>query len=103
MLHPRFEALYADLVAAWRRHHDLRRERAPLPELAESRRRLDRLRDDIWRLRLALSPEPREIREMAFSAWCSTLGETVWIRWSDTEGDRYRCVCGETVARPVTG
>ncbi len=100
MLHPRLEAAFGELVAAWRHHERLRARRAPLRDLAESRARLDRLRQEVWRLRIALSPDPSSARDMAFPVRCPELDATVWIRWPDVEGDRYRCVCGQVASRP---
>jgi hypothetical protein len=96
-----FEARYRELVAAWVRHHDLRRGPAPLPELAASRRRLDLLRDAVNTTRRAFAPDRAEIESVLLTAYCDRYGETVFLYAADAAwgpaGPRFRCVCGDPI------
>lgn len=100
-MHPVLEATFEELLIRWRFHDDLRRRGGPLLELANSRQRLDEIRNQAHRLRQALHPMDRELDEMALAAHCDTLETTVFFRYSQAEpgptGVEYECVCGERV------
>ena len=101
MLSPVFESRLDDLLAAWRHHNDLRRQRAPIAELAQARANLDRSRDAAYAIRRAFNPEPREVDEALATAYCATLDETVFLfataaSW-DGSNPTLRCVCGQQV------
>ena len=97
-----FENRFRTLVAAWGRHHELRQRGASVPELAESRRRLDAARDAVTELRMAFAPEPNEQRLAGGTAYCEALGIVVYLyRPVDPGADLYRCVCGSEVERSL--
>lgn len=92
-----FTDQFRSLVVAWERHHDLRRSGAPVPALAESRRDLDRARDEIRRLRMGFNPEPHEQGLAVGTTWCDALEIVVYLYGLPEAGGSYRCLCGSDV------
>ncbi len=101
MLRDLFALRYADLVHAWLSHQELRGRRVPVAELAESRLRLDRLRDETNALRRAHAPEATEAEDALLTTYCDRFGETVYLFTADADWSsgvaRFRCVCGDPV------
>lgn len=101
MLKELFALRYADLVRAWLSHQDLRSRRVPVAELADSRLRLDRLRDETNALRRAHAPEPHEAEDALLTTYCDRFAETVFLFTADADWSsgvpRFRCVCGDPV------
>jgi hypothetical protein len=97
-MHTVLESELATLLSVWRRHDDLRRRRASVRELGESRRQLDEIRDRVRELRRAMSPTDDEQRSAAATIMCESLGMPVtipWLRASRHDGEiRFVCVCG---------
>ena len=105
MLRGLFADRFDDLLAAWREHDRLRREAdTPLLTLANSRQRLDDLRQTANALRRSYAPEPGELESVLVTAFCSTFEETVFLYQNDADWSqgaaRFRCVCGQLVAAP---
>ena len=99
-----FDNRLRSLVAAWSRHHELKARGASVPELAESRRLLDEAREAVTELRMAFAPEPNEQQLAGGTAFCETLGIVVYLYRPVDPGARlYRCVCGSTVERSMSG
>jgi len=105
MLSPIFESRFDDLLAAWRHHNDLRRQRAPISDLAAAREVLDQSRDAAYRVRRALNPEPAEAQEALATLRCSWIDDTVFLYAGDARWDgpspRLLCICGERVGLPT--
>lgn len=99
-----FDERYDELVSAWNYHRDLRRRKAPLIELAASRRRLDRLRNDTNKVRRAHAPEPSELESSLLTTYCDRLGEMVFLFMADAdwrgEQPQFTCVCGDPLDGP---
>ncbi len=104
MLSQALQARLDDLLAAWRYHDDLRKTRTSIARLASSRSRLDRVRNEIHRLRRGLHPEPGEVEDALASTYCESLGETVFLFAADVDwqvsAERFRCLCGQLVNAP---
>ena len=101
MLHVAVEEAFHRLLGSWRHHWSIqRRPGVALDELADSRRELDRSRERMRRLRLAVHPEPSERDGVVDSVWCEALGTVVHLRWVDRDPGRpgnLRCPCGGLV------
>ncbi|NNE11091.1 MAG: hypothetical protein HKN41_02475 [Ilumatobacter sp.] len=77
-----------------------RRSGVAVEVLAESRQRLDRARERMRRLRLAVHPEPAERGSVIDSVWCEALATVVHLRWIDRDPVRpgnLACPCGGLV------
>jgi hypothetical protein len=102
MLRGLFLDRFDDLLAAWRNHQRLRAtDTVTVKQLADSRLRLDRLRDQANQIRRSYAPEARELESVLLAAFCATFDETVFLfqrdaEWSDGH-QRFRCVCGSLV------
>lgn len=101
MLHYAVQSAFDDLLACWRAYDDAkRRPTAKWSDLGDARIELDRARDRMHRLRIALYPEPRELEAVVESVWCETLDMVVHLRSEDRDPQnprRYRCTCGHRV------
>lgn len=100
MLSPIYESRLTDLLAAWRFHHDVRRSRGSIRDLAAARQLLDETRQDAYRARRALNPEPIEAAEALATAYCEVIDETVFLFAADATWEspqRFHCLCGEAV------
>ena len=101
MLSPIYESRLADLLAAWRFHHDVRKSRGSLRELASARQLLDATRQDAYRARRALNPEPIEAKEALATAYCEIIDETVFLFATDASWESpvsFTCLCGRPVS-----
>lgn len=100
-LHPVMESTLDELLRRWRQHEVLRSRRAPLADLADSRRRLDQIRGEAQRLRQVLYPNEPEMESVAVAAHCDTLDAMVFFQYHEVRpgpnGLQYRCPCGEPV------
>ncbi len=97
MLSPIIESRLGDLLAAWRFHHDVRKSRGSIRELASARQLLDQTRHDVYRVRRALNPEPGEAAEALATAYCEMLDETVFLFATDASWhspQSFTCLCG---------
>lgn len=109
MLRSIFLERFEELLDAWRRHKQLQRAgTVSVAQLAESRLRLDELRDRANRTRRAFAPEPRELESVLLTTFCATFDETVFLFHTDADWSgahpRFRCVCGtriDGVAHPA--
>lgn len=101
MLHYAVEQAFDDLLAAWRSHHAATtRGGTTLLKRAEARHRLDRARDRMHALRLAVHPEVDELPGMVERVWCESLSTVVHLRWVDqhpTRPGNFTCPCGSLV------
>jgi hypothetical protein len=100
VLHFAVEAAFDDLLANWRAHEHRQQADTPLAELAESRRALDRARNRMHQLRLALYPEHHECESVVETVWCESLEIVVHLRWSDrhrTRPGNFACPCGHLI------
>ena len=108
MLQGLFLERFGDLLAAWRHHDELRgRPAVSLVELADSRERLDELRNEVNEIRRAFSPEPSELESSLVTTYCDVYSETVFLyarnaMWIDGAPE-FRCACGQPVHSPVAG
>lgn len=72
-----------------------------VPQLAESRRRLDELRHEANEIRRAFAPEPKELESVLMTTFCGTYDETVFLFQNDAEWaggrPRFRCICGTVI------
>lgn len=97
MLHFAVEQAFDDLLSCWRAHEDLGRraasERVPLIDRAASRFRLERARNRMHQLRLAVHPALDELEQFAENIWCESLETVVHLRRMDRT-----CVCGRVVS-----
>ena len=105
MLRGLFADGFDDLLAAWREHDRLRGEAdTPLLTLANSRLRLDDLRQSVNALRRSYAPEPGELESVLITTFCSAFEDIVFLYQSDADWSsgaaRYRCACGQLVAAP---
>lgn len=100
-LHPVMESTLDELLRRWRHHEALRSERAPLNELATSRKSLDQIRTEAQRLRQVLYPNGPEMESIAVAAHCDTLDTMVFFQYQEARpgrnGVEYACPCGEMV------
>lgn len=100
-LHPVMESTLDELLRRWRHHEWLRSQKAPLPDLATSRQRLDAIRHDAQRLRQVLYPNAPELESVAVAAHCDTLEAMVFFQYHEARpgrnGIEYPCPCGEMV------
>jgi hypothetical protein len=102
MLRGIFLDRFDELLAAWRSHHRLRATgTASVAQLAESRLRLDDLRDKANEIRRAFAPEPRELESVLMTTFCASFGETVFLFQNDVDWSgarpRFRCLCGSVI------
>lgn len=101
MLRGLFLDKFDNLLAAWRHHDGLRKSSSPLEQLAESRLRLDRLREEVNRLRRSFAPDPKEFESVLLTTFCDSYEETVFLYQNDAEWvedrPRFRCRCGLVV------
>jgi hypothetical protein len=102
MLRGLFLDQFDDLLTAWRSHDRLRSASGvPLQQLAESRDRLDDVRNKANETRRAFAPESRELESVLLTAFCGTYDETVFLYQNDAEWTdgppRFRCVCGSMI------
>lgn len=101
MLHVAVDEAFDQLLAAWSDHWLMQRRPSVAVEvLAESRLQLDRARERMRRLRLAVHPEPDECETVVDSVWCETLATVVHLRWEDRDPTRpgnFGCPCGGLV------
>ena len=101
MLRTQFDAQYEELVATWSRHQDLRKRHVPIARLAESRRRLEFLRDITNATRHAFAPDRRELESVLVTTYCHRLDEMVFLYTADAEwtrsGPRFICACGDPI------
>ena len=98
MLSPIYESRLADLLAAWRFHHDVRKAHGTIRELASARQLLDETRQDAYRVRRALNPEPGEAAEALATTYCEVIDETVFLFATDASWDSpqsFTCLCGD--------
>jgi len=101
MLHMVVETAFDDLLTTWRAHTS--RQQNPnvaVCDLAQSRAALDRARNRMHALRIAIHPEDHEKESIVESVWCETLETVVHLRWTDRDPDRpgnYSCACGHLV------
>ena len=100
---------FDQLLAAWRVHHDLKRDaRTPYTRLASARIDLDTARNRVSRLRIALQPYGNDHQLIGLMILCERIDEVVHIRHLDltrTGGEEhYQCICGDLVrhVQPVT-
>jgi len=105
-MHAVLEAEFRSLLDVWRHHDDLRRRCASVPELSESRRELERVRDRVRELRRALAPRDDERQGSVATVMCDSLQSPVVVPWhrAARHGDRlvYPCVCGATTTMPAS-
>ena len=101
MLHFAVEAAFDDLLCRWRNHNDiLNRRGATWREKAEARVELDKARDRMHKLRVAMYPEEDERDSIIDSVWCETLEMVMRVRWMDRDDMRpgnFRCACGHLI------
>ena len=101
MLHYAVEAAFDDLLCCWRAHHTvLTRRGATLREKADARVALDKARDRMNKLRIAIYPEADERDAVVDSVFCETLDMVVHVRWLDRDPMRpgnFRCACGHLI------
>ena len=101
MLHMAVETAFDDLLATWRTHCSRQANpQTAIADLAQSRAALDRARNRMHQLRIAIYPETDEEESIVESLWCETLETVVHLRWVDQDPVRpgnYRCVCGHLV------
>ncbi len=101
MLHFVVEEAFDDLLCCWRVHHDVvRSPTSTVVQRGEARVRLDKARERMHRLRLAVYPEPDEAASVVDSVWCEVLDVVVHLRWEDRDPVRpgnFRCACGNHV------
>ena len=101
MLRTQFDAQYEELVATWSRHQDLRKRHVPIARLAESRRRLEFLRDITNATRHAFALDRRELESVLVTTYCHRLDEMVFLYTADAEwtrsGPRFICACGDPI------
>jgi hypothetical protein len=99
-MHARFEAEFETLLILWRRHHQLRRDGAAVPHLADSRLALDAARDRVARLRRAIAPRPDELADAFETVLCPMLEVPVVIGWRDARRHggivHFTCACGDS-------
>lgn len=101
VLHVAVEEAFDQLLTCWRNHWDAQhRPGVDVTVLAESRHRLDRARERMRRLRLAVHPEPVERDSIADSVWCEALATVVHLQWTTRDPvhpGNFRCPCGGLV------
>ena len=101
MLHVAVDEAFDQLLEAWRDHWLMqRRPRVAVEVLAESRLQLDRARERMRRLRLAIHPELDECETIVDSVWCETLETVIHLRWENRHRSRpgnFECACGGLV------
>lgn len=101
MLHYAVEAAFDDLLCHWRAYHDVSaRSGATILERGDARIALDKARDRMHQLRVAMYPEVHELEAVVDSIWCETLDMVVHVRWADRDPMRpgnFQCVCGHLV------
>ena len=108
MLQGLFLERFADLLAAWRQHDELRGSpTTSLVQLADSREHLDELRNEVNEIRRAFAPEPSELESVLVTTYCDVYSETVFLyarnaTWSDGATE-FHCACGQPVHSPVVG
>jgi len=101
VLHFAVDDAFDTLLRAWRIHHEV--TTAPVSDVrrrAQVRIELDRARERMHRLRVAVYPEGDELDAIARSMYCEALEVVVHLRWLDRDDrfpGRLRCPCGETV------
>lgn len=105
MLHQMLDDAFAELLARFRVHDDLRRSAgAPLTQLARARIELDESRSKVHRLRLALHPYGNDIELIGQTVLCERLDEVVHVPRMDLTRSNgiewFVCVCGDWVERP---
>lgn len=98
VLHFSVERAFEDLLFQWRAHQVLTSKvAATVPQRAASRERLDRARERVSRLRLAIHPEDHEAESVVEQVWCEALETVVHLRWLDqhpTRPGNFSCACG---------
>ena len=101
MLHYAVEAAFDDLLCRWRNYDDLRNRRgATWREKADARVELDKARDRMHKLRIAMYPRDDELESIVDSLWCETLEMVIHVRWDDRDDMRpgnFRCPCGHLI------
>ena len=101
MLHYSVELAFDDLLCNWRAHEVLNsKSSVPLRERAASRIRLDKSRERMHQLRLAIHPEPDEAESALERVWCDALETVVHLRWvhrHPTRPGNFTCPCGELI------
>ena len=106
MLSPIYESRLSDLLAAWRFHYDVRRSAGSIRELASARQLLDETRQDAYRARRALNPEPSEAAEALATAYCELIDETVFLFATDATWQTpqsFVCLCGQSLTEGHNG
>lgn len=98
MLHFSVVQAFDDFLSDARTYYHVRsRSGAPLPELTRARLQLDRSRERLRRLRMALHPSPADLESVAHATWCESLGAVIHIRRSDCDGTgSFACPCGQS-------
>ena len=101
MLRDRFLDRFDDLLAAWRRHDEIKRRGAIVSELAGSRMFLDDLRREVNDIRRSFAPEPAELESVLLTTYCPSYQETVFLYTTDADwvvGEpRFACACGQLI------
>ena len=103
-LHYLAETAFEDLLLLWRRHDDLQNSSdVALRVLTASRRELERSRQRMRRLRLALYPSAAEQETELLAVLCPTMDEIVHLGWGHQTPlfpGTLTCPCGERVPIP---
>lgn len=101
MLHYSVEHAFDELLGNWRAHEVLNaRPTATLRERATSRINLDKSRERMHQLRLAIHPESDEAVSAIQQVWCETLETVVHMRWlhrHPTRPGNFSCPCGALI------
>lgn len=97
MLHFAVDQAFDALLGAWRTHYEVTGDpRTTLQRRAEVRYQLDRARDRMHKLRIAVHPEPDELESVVDKVWCESLEAVVHMRLLDRDPrfpGQYRCAC----------
>ena len=103
-LHYLAETAFENLLLVWRRHDDLQNSSdVALKVLTASRRELERSRQRMRRLRLALYPSAAEQETELLAVLCPTMDEIVHLGWGHQTllfPGTLTCPCGERIPIP---